>query len=279
MACTLSLTKLLSGALIASVFSTSAYAQVSQTIVREGITRAKNVIIANSVEDLALQEEINRIRAYNQSVNRKVGIFDDQGAVSALVSTAPSTPIANKYAGRKIELFTPQTISRTQISYTNTADSTVDITPAPATTVVERRPVLGETHIHRVVKGDNLFRLSQKYCTSQDSIKAQNSLSDNGINLGQVLAVQNQCAGNTLPASTTAIVENSSNYIRRHEPIPTSTIMDTTQQYAVLKGDAIYGIAKRYCLKAQDLADFNNINDPENIQPGQMLNIPANACR
>ena len=47
------------------------------------------------------------------------------------------------------------------------------------------------------------------------------------------------------------------------------------ETYVVKKGDTLYGIARRYGLKAKDLQEANNIPNPNRIKIGQKLIIPA----
>jgi LysM repeat protein len=47
----------------------------------------------------------------------------------------------------------------------------------------------------------------------------------------------------------------------------------TADQYKVATGDTLSGIAKKHGLKYQDIAKWNNIQDPRRIQPGQTLRL------
>jgi len=43
--------------------------------------------------------------------------------------------------------------------------------------------------------------------------------------------------------------------------------------YIVQRGDTLYGIALKHGFSQKDLAEWNNINDPNSIKPGQRLNL------
>ncbi|MBL4853302.1 MAG: LysM peptidoglycan-binding domain-containing protein [Robiginitomaculum sp.] len=252
-----------------SALSFGAFAQTNTTnIVREAVPEQHQPIIANSPQDLALQEEIRRIRAYNAQVAARVGISD------AYTQTAP-TP-ANPYQGRKVELFaTPTTIT-----YTTASGRRVGVVP---TTITERKPTIGYTRIHRIVTGDTLYSLATRNCISVANIKNHNALTSSNIQLGQVLTLPaSKCGAKTLAATSTNQVRSEtitkSGIVRRVMPIQTGIQVGPRDVYAVLPKDTLYSIGKRYCVKADALAQFNGLNSKTAIQPGQRLRLPGNAC-
>lgn len=88
-------------------------------------------------------------------------------------------------------------------------------------------------------KGENLWRLANKYSTTADIICADNKLSDkNKVKEGQVLKIQKL-------------------------------------GYKVQKGDNLYQIAKKFGLTVDILKDLNNIEDAEKIERDEMLEIPG----
>ena len=53
------------------------------------------------------------------------------------------------------------------------------------------------------------------------------------------------------------------------------TLRSEPEEYYVEKGDTLGQIAKKYHLRLQDLIDSNNINNPDILEVGQLLTIPA----
>ena len=51
-----------------------------------------------------------------------------------------------------------------------------------------------------------------------------------------------------------------------------------TTEYAVVKGDSPYKIAKKFKITPDQLMKANGITDPKKIQIGQMLKIPSSAA-
>lgn len=58
---------------------------------------------------------------------------------------------------------------------------------------------------------------------------------------------------------------------------PTGTINTETITYTVQKGDTLWAIARRYGTTSEEIAEINNISNPNLIYPGQQLKIPTNS--
>ena len=92
---------------------------------------------------------------------------------------------------------------------------------------------------YEVKKGDNLWRLSREYGTSEEIICNDNNIENkNNIKEGQILKIQKL-------------------------------------GYKVEKGDNLFQIAKKFGLSIEMLKDLNNIEDVNIIKIGQMLEIPG----
>ena len=92
-----------------------------------------------------------------------------------------------------------------------------------------------------VQPGDTLYGIALKYQTTVNEIKSLNNLSSNIINIGQVLNIP---------------VVNNSYY-----------------NYIVVKGDTLYGIARKFNTSVDEIKSLNNLT--RNIlQIGQVLKIP-----
>lgn len=51
----------------------------------------------------------------------------------------------------------------------------------------------------------------------------------------------------------------------------------TDSFYIVQRGDTLYGIALKHGISQKDLAEWNNINDPHSIRPGQRISLSLNS--
>ncbi len=125
-----------------------------------------------------------------------------------------------------------------------TAIPTVAPTPSVIPTVVP--PSAGGQYV--VQAGDTLSGIADRVGVPWQLIAQANNIQppDYIIQLGQIL---------TIPVAPT--VEPGSN------------------QYMVLSGDTITGIAQKTGVSPSDLADYNNIADWNSIYPGQILYIPG----
>jgi len=115
------------------------------------------------------------------------------------------------------------------------------VTPlAPATPVAS-----GTTYT--VQRGDNLFRIAQRFHTDVDTIKRLNGLTSDFIYVGQVLRV---------PGSGPVVVSGPVTYV-------------------VQRGDTLATIAQKFGVSINDLIKANNITNPDTILVGQTLTIPT----
>ena len=97
---------------------------------------------------------------------------------------------------------------------------------------------------YTVQKGDTISTIAQKFGISEDTIKWQNSLSGDGLSIGDTLDI--------LPVSGIA--------------------------YKVQSGDTVYSIAKKFDTESQKIVDFpfNDFANPEtfSLVSGQILIVP-----
>ena len=206
----------------------------------------------------ALLEEADRVRAYQ--------VNNDQYSYGISQENTSSAPIA---AGSyEIELFAPEAVAlEDTVVYAETTPITSFSQPAVTTA-------------HTVTKGDTLYNISKRYAVTVDAIQSANGLYGNTIGLGQIL---------TIPSSTTIISENTYvapltlasttspapvTLVRNVEPIPGLS----SGVYAVLPKDTLYSISRRACVKVADLIATNGISNPNALQPGQRLTMPAGHC-
>lgn len=128
---------------------------------------------------------------------------------------------------------------------TATATYTATYTPTPTPTL----STLGGTHV--VARGDTLYSIARRYGMTVGEIKRINRLSSDTIYVGQVLSI---AVVPTTPAAPTAA--------------PGSTA------YAVVRGDTLYSIARRYGTTVNAIVAANHLAGT-NIYVGQRLRIPT----
>ncbi len=248
---------LLSGSVLSLLMAMPALAQKTNTVIRENIPQQRQVIIANSPEDIALQEEIRKIRAYNAHIDAQVGISETREFITAVPD----------YTRAKIELFEASTTNTVNMPTINTSGKIT-----PVVTIIERHPVLQS---HRVVAGDTLYGFARNKCVSVTYIQDMNNLESVNIRLGQTINLPtNRCE--TITASTDIMTTENTRIVL---PVPTSVNRVISNDYAVLPKDSLYSISQQYCVSVEELATHNQIMIATAIQPGQILRLPKTACQ
>ncbi|AHF01337.1 peptidoglycan-binding protein [Thiomicrospira aerophila AL3] len=128
-------------------------------------------------------------------------------------------------------------------------------------------------HNHRVVAGDTLGHIAQRYGTSVAEIQRLNNLSNNTIRVGRTLTIPipadstTQLAANTnQPASTSQVVNTASS--RAEQP---------AQTHQVRAGQSLWTIARDYRVSVNDLAAWNDLDPQRPLQVGQTLAIASPA--
>lgn len=105
------------------------------------------------------------------------------------------------------------------------------------------------TREHVVVEGEVIGSIAERYGVSVEQIAQTNGLDDaNLIRIGQKLVI----SSSGTPA----------------KPAP-----NPKRQYVVEEGDTLFGIAMRHSLDPDDVARLNGLDDPNMIQPGQVVRL------
>lgn len=127
----------------------------------------------------------------------------------------------------------------------------------------EDQMIMPEYINYTVKKGDNLYSIARNYNIDINTLKKDNGLTNNLLNIGQVLRIRvtpesveiEECIGPdyTPPAS-------SMNY----------------KLYTVKKGDSLYSIARSNNTTASILTSINNLTS-NNLSIGQQLKIPISS--
>ena len=110
-----------------------------------------------------------------------------------------------------------------------------------------------QTQTYTVVAGDTLSEIAEKHKVSVRNLKRSNNLTNNLINVGQVLLIK-------APSNPKATPIRKLNY-------------------QVRSGDSLYLIAKKFNLKIADITSWNKLDKNKYLQPGQRLTLYINPLR
>ncbi|HVU12917.1 MAG TPA: LysM peptidoglycan-binding domain-containing protein [Phototrophicaceae bacterium] len=121
----------------------------------------------------------------------------------------------------------------------------------------------GQT-IHIVQPGENLFRISQQYGVSVDDIAKANDITNTWrIDVGQSLVIPNLSSDTSTPAP-----QLEPTVLAPAAPTPTTAPL---QYHDVALGESLGMIAQDYGLTLDQLAQMNDITNPDLIYAGQRL--------
>lgn len=115
---------------------------------------------------------------------------------------------------------------------------------------------------HKVVRGDSLSKIAQRYGVSMRSIKRLNKLKSNTVMLGQRLKIPG--SGGTSSSSNKPPRNTSRNTARSSAPII----------HTVKRGDSLSKISARYNVKIKWIKSTNNLRK-DTLVLGQKLRIPS----
>ena len=155
-------------------------------------------------------------------------------------------------------------------TYTLTPTSPPTETAAPSLTpTITSTPLPTETprppRIHVVSSGETLIGLSVVYRVSPESIAEANDFElDTAVQVNQNLNIPWPTA--TPPLEVLALEVNGE-----------TVVLDprNCEQVIVQEGDSLVGIAARYGLNFEWLVQLNRLTNPELLQPGDVVCIPA----
>lgn len=120
-------------------------------------------------------------------------------------------------------------------------------------------PAAATSTSHKVVAGDTVYAIAQKYGTTVDAVLAANGLTRASVIYpGQALAV----TGSAAPAAAPAAPASA--------PTPAATA-----SHMVVAGDTVYGIAQKYGITTQTVFALNGLGPSSIIYPGQKLAVRA----
>ncbi len=120
---------------------------------------------------------------------------------------------------------------------------------------------------HRVRSGETLSTIARRYGVSTRALAQANGLrSVHRIRVGQRLRVP----GYEAPAPPPPAAEAAAVAGVIPEPAPAED-----RAYRVRRGDTLASISRRFGVSAGDLATVNRIRDPNQIRPGQIIELPT----
>ena len=116
-----------------------------------------------------------------------------------------------------------------------------------------------------VKKGDTLYSISRKYQITVPELRAANNLSENDvIKVGVKLVIPSADIENAAALSASKTSETKPNVSSK-----------SATSYIVQKGDTLYGIARKYNIKLNELLSLNNLDNSSTIKIGQKILVPA----
>lgn len=191
---------------------------------------------------------VNNLASSNLSINQQLLIpkkkeieiieTPTEGITYTVKSGDTLYSIANKYD------VTVDAIKKTNNLTSNLLSVGQELIIPVDETIVEEvpeEPTIGGIN-YVVQKGDNLYSIANKYNTTVDAIKKANNLTNNTLQIGQVL-----------------VIPGTSEYAT----------------YIVKSGDTLYGIANKYGTNVTQLKTINNLTS-NLLSVGQELLIPSN---
>ena len=128
-------------------------------------------------------------------------------------------------------------------------------TVAPTATPTPEPTVRTEEIVYVVVRGDTLGEIAKRFGVTVEAIAQANDIANvNRLEVGQQLLIPPPGA-NVQPDGT-----------------PPSA--DAGDVYIVQRGDTLFSIGRRYGFTVQEMATYNNLADPNDLDVGQRLLIP-----
>ncbi|MCH1473403.1 MAG: LysM peptidoglycan-binding domain-containing protein, partial [Bacteroidia bacterium] len=129
---------------------------------------------------------------------------------------------------------------------------------------------------HLVVKGDNIYRIAEKYHVfEEDILKWNPSLNPNTMQIGQKIILKEGLADiQNLKKQETETQPNKATNADLNkmdtEEMQKNIAVDGTMTHMVIKGDTMFNICKRYGITVDQLKEWNNLENIT-IQIGQKL--------
>lgn len=129
---------------------------------------------------------------------------------------------------------------------------------------------------HIVNKGDNIYRIAEKYHVfEEDLLRWNSSLNPSIMSIGQKIYLSEDAAKKnnaTVKSSEEKTVIKAPITEKEIEKIKEDIAVDGPVKHVVVKGDTLYNICKRYNVTVDQLKEWNKL-ETINIQLGQKLQV------
>jgi LysM repeat protein len=153
----------------------------------------------------------------------------------------------------------------------------------PAAQPTDNVPAAPEPITVTLRPGDNLTHIAADYGTSVEAILAANGLSNaNRIYAGQTLVIPSDApaAVAEAPADTSTSAEAAPVAATPAEDAAAvadddATAATASATYTVKRGDSAFTIARQFGVSIDDLLAANGIANPNHVEAGQVLTVPA----
>lgn len=125
---------------------------------------------------------------------------------------------------------------------------------------------------YKIVSGDNLGSIANKFNVSIANLKEWNDISGTNIYAGQTLSIFVKKTDNIQkPVSNKAITPKSTLITQKTFDSSKYVLHET---YTIKKGDSLYKLAQNYSwTSVEDLMLWNNIEDPSKLKLGQIIKV------
>lgn len=162
------------------------------------------------------------------------------------------------------------------------------------TTSKPETPSFGNTYT--VQNGDSLWKIANKYNTTINALKSANNLTNDNLQVGQVLTIPNGGSTSTYTVKngdslwkianqfgiTVSELKNANGLtgdnlqIGQILKIPTGKdqVITTDNTYTVKSGDSLWSIARKYNTTVDTLRTLNNLTN-DILKAGQVLKVPS----
>ncbi len=126
---------------------------------------------------------------------------------------------------------------------------------------------------HTVEKGDNIYRIAEKYRVFEEDLLAWNAdLNPTAMKIGQKIYLSKEAAEANNATTETAPEEKSPTSEEEIENIKKDITVDGPITHIVVKGDTVYNICKRYNITEAQLKEWNNL-ETITIKLGSKLQV------
>jgi LysM repeat protein len=201
--------------------------------------------------------------------------FTDSGATDCVqLESVPPPP-----AGFE-NLVTTDTEADSNATPVSDAPSAAPATAAPATSATTS----ASNGRYTVQSGDTLSTIGLRFGVAWTEIASANDLTEESIiQIGQVLIIPGAASSagteaDAAAASSGAAATPDESDTAAESVTPPRTTTPSGATYTVVEGDTLFGIAARYGLTWEELADANGLSESDFLQIGQALVIPGQAA-